>query len=133
MMSKVEQFRGMTREQFMGEYRVIPNRSNMNSVYVPAKLKDAPREPFMGRFTASFDGSNSAVVYDGERPIAVITVERRHYAAVLPEYRGQGIGEEIVYRFVTERGHVTPGVTRTAGLQRVYEKVWARIQAELNA
>ena len=127
-----EAFRGMTREQFLGEPKITP-LSNAEKLRPNSDIYQdrAPREPFMGGKYEAAIAPEGAVVFDGKKVIASY-----HYGdnlVVSPKYRRRGIGEELVYQWHTRYPGPASSQERTRPAQALMEKVWDRIQRELAA
>ncbi|BAM66447.1 hypothetical protein [Xanthomonas citri phage CP2] len=127
-----EAFRGVTREQFLGEPRIT---SNTNAADLrPRALREldaVDSVPFGdGDLTAKYS-DGSAAVFDGDKVVAsynfgdTLVVDRA--------YRRRGIGEELVYQWRTRNPQASVARERTKASQALQEKVWDRIQSELAA
>lgn len=122
----IESFRGLTREQFLGS----PEISDTASCALHRVHGCTHAAPFLaGKYTAKY-GAAGANVYDGARLIACY---RRGVAlAVDPEYQGQNIAQELVYQVAVLTGEPLARRAKRSQIgQRVFEKVWDRIAAEL--
>ena len=134
---RIEAFRDMTREQFLG-YPKITSDSNASGLE-PTELRDlgkVPMVPFMRvptkrgwrDLTARYD-KDGAAVYDGDRVIA--SYNFGDTLVVDKAYRRKTIAEELVYQWRTRNPNAKPAKYRTRGAQSVQEAVWGRIQRDL--
>lgn len=128
---RLEPFRDMTKEEFLGSPKIVSPKEAAD--LTPTNFKntqDAPAEPFLdGKFEIRF-GDKNAVVYDNGEPIASFWSEG---LAVDKDFRKQGIGEELVYQVRTRNPDFPTAPTRNKTAQKIQEKVWQRIQNELEA
>lgn len=121
----------LTREEFLGRPKITGNANA--SDLKPSAITSLARvagEPFMqGRYTARFAPSGSAV-FDGDKVIACY--DFGDTLVVSKGYRGQGIALELVYQWRSR--YLAPAVakTRTKASQSIQEKVWERMERELN-
>lgn len=130
--AQAEPFRGMTREEFLGEPRITPN-ANAADLRPRAlrELDDVEAVPFGdGDLTAKY-GAGSAAVFDGDKVVA--SYNFGDTLVVDKAYRRRGIGEELVYQWRTSNPQAAPARERTKASQALQEKVWDRIQQELAA
>lgn len=134
---RIEAFRDMTREQFLGAPKITSD-SNASGLE-PTELRDlgkVPMVPFMRvptkrgwrDLTARYD-EDGAAVYDGDRVIA--SYNFGDTLVVDKAYRRKTIAEELVYQWRTRNPNAKPAKYRTRGAQSVQEAVWGRIQRDL--
>lgn len=144
-LEKANPFVGMSKEDFMGKYKITPD-SNAKSL-VPKEtlnLKEQPKEPFLGgKYTARYETgfkNGDAAVYDGDKVIASYNSGN---LVVNKDYRGQGIAEELVYQSRVRnpstaneaaKANGNSGyIGRTKAAQAIQDRVWNRIQREISS
>jgi GNAT superfamily N-acetyltransferase len=122
--------RAMSRDEFMGTPRIVSAKDAKDlRPRALNSLADVAPVPFQGgRYHAKFS-PDGAVVLDGSRPIA--SYNFGDTLVVDPKYRGQGLGEELVYQWRTFFPAPAKAGTRNKASQAIQEKVWDRIQADL--
>lgn len=127
--SGVSAFRGMTREQFLGNPTITSarNASDLKPKALTTVVGADP-VPFLDGLTARFS-EDGAAVYDGDTVIA--SYNFGDTLVVDKNRRRQGIAEELVYQWRTRYPAPAKTRTRTKASQAVQEKVWDRIQREL--
>lgn len=126
-----EAFRGMTREQFLGSPRIT---KDSNAADLKPKALDTVRAaeavPFAaGRGLTARYSPDGAAVYDGDNVVA--SYNFGDTLVVDKKLRRQGIGEELVYQWRARYPDSKPAASRTKASQALQEKVWERIQREL--
>lgn len=125
----IEQFRGMTRERFLGNPKIIDAAP---PELAPIDLRGAKPESFLGaKYTIAFS-ERGALVYDGEKIIASYWSGRQSVLFVDDAYRRQGIALELMYQRALRYGALVAR-SRTQVAQGIALKVWDRIQTELKA
>lgn len=123
----IEQFRGMTREQFLGRSKIV---TEVPPALAPINLRGAKPEPFLdGKYLAAFS-TRGALVYDGDKVIASYWFGAQSVLFVDPGYRRQGIAFELTYQRAVRCGPFYP-LSRTQITQAIAVKVFDRIKAEL--
>lgn len=128
--AQADPFRGMTRDEFLGNPKITPN-SNASDLRPRAmrELDDIEAVPFGdGKLSAKYS-DGSAAVFDGEKVVASYNFGTT--LVVDKAYRRRGIGEELVYQWRTRNPQAVPARERTKASQALQEKVWNRIQREL--
>lgn len=129
MITGIEQFKGMTREQFLGRPKIVVDQPTS---LAKVKFGDGRPEPFLnGTYKAVFT-RNGAMVYDGVIPIAHYVGGEASVLFVNPNYRKRGIALELMYQRAIRYGRLVAR-SRTAISQTIAVKVWDRIQTELKA
>jgi hypothetical protein len=121
--------KAMTKEQFLGKPKIVGKSDAADLKPVELKsLQNVEQVPFLDKYTAKFS-EDGAVVFDKDKPIAsynfgdTLTVDKK--------YRGQGIGEELVYQWRTSYPAPAVASTRNKMSQALQEKVWERIQKDI--
>ena len=122
--------RAINRDEFMGSPRIVGTKDAKDlKPRALNSLADVEPIPFQGgRYQAKFS-PDGAVVLDGSRPIA--SYNFGDTLVVDPKYRGQGLGEELVYQWRTFFPAPAKAATRNKASQAIQEKVWDRIQNDL--
>jgi hypothetical protein len=124
-------FAGITREQFLGSPRIT---SDANGATLKPKALKALGEveavPFqVGRGLTAKYSEAGAAVFKGDKVIAsynfgdTLVVARGH--------RRQGIASELVYQWRMRFPEAKPASHRTKKSQALQEKVWERIEREV--
>ena len=129
--TNINAFKKMTKDDFLGNPKIT---SNANAANLRPKelstLENLEKRPFLDgkyKFKSNEDG---AVVFDGDKPIASYNFGSN--LVVDKKYRRKGIGEELVYQWRVQNPTAKPATERTKASQRLQEKVWDRIQKEIN-
>jgi GNAT superfamily N-acetyltransferase len=126
-------FKGCTREKFLGSPKITSGRnaSSLQPKALPA-LGAVDEVPFPAgrRLTAKYSEAGAAV-FDGEKVIA--SYNFGDTLTVAKGYRRQGIGSELVYQWRMRHPEAEPARHRTKKSQALQEKVWDRIEREIEA
>lgn len=129
MITGIEQFKGMTREEFLGRPKIV---SQQPESLAKVNFGEARPESFLNdTYTAVFT-RQGAMVYDGVIPIAHYVGGEASVLFVNPNYRKRGIALELMYQRAIRYGRLIAR-SRTAISQTIAIKVWGRIQTELKA
>ena len=122
--------RSMSRDDFLGAPRIVSNKDAKDlKPRALNSLNDVAPIPFQGgRYQAKFS-PDGAVVLDNGKPIA--SYNFGDTLVVDPKYRGQGVGEELVYQWRTFFPAPAKASTRNKSSQAIQEKVWDRIQDDI--
>lgn len=124
----LEHFRGLSFEDFAG----CPRIADIPQVTLRPLNKALERERVGSiEIIHWFDQADA---YVADEYAASFLIADRHGDSKLftvPKFRRRGIGEELVYRALTRTGRVVQSRTRNPESQRLYRRVYDRIQREL--
>lgn len=126
-------FAGFTREQFLGNPTITKdtNAATLRPRVLTTVATAEPEAFPVGRGLTAKYSPDGAAVFDGEQVIAsynfgnTLVVDKKH--------RRQGIAEELVYQWRMRNPQAKPARERTKKSQALQEKVWARIEREIQS
>gem|GEM_PF-6406799 len=126
-------FDGVTRDEFLGSPKITSN-ANASSLVpkVLASVEPVESVPFNAGvgLTAKYH-ENGAAVLKGDKVIASYNLGDT--LVVAKGHRRKGIAEELVYQWRMRFPQSQPATSRTKASQKLQEKVWDRIQSEIQS
>lgn len=125
----MDRFRGITFEQFAG----APSIGDVPHLYIEPTRAPVAFIEFFGEYRVKHWHARGDIVLADMRVAAFLVADRKGDSKLWthPEYRRRGLGEELVYRVLTRCNLTVTSTIRTEESQRLYRRVYDRIQREL--